>query len=136
MQSQQNLYDELSCYTLAHPNPAFIHQNSVDAFAAQTADVNTKPITLTFALVGLYLYLEKNFTGKQVQLAHMRIAKHTLEFPRFILPENRGTITVFDVLKIPPRDQRDAMIRKWCVSVWEAYRVNQKQVNDFLNKYF
>ena len=52
---RRELYHELSAYTLSHPDPSFIHQYVVDAFAAQTADENTKPIALTFALVGLYL---------------------------------------------------------------------------------
>ncbi|HEX6716913.1 MAG TPA: DUF5946 family protein, partial [Pyrinomonadaceae bacterium] len=67
----QEKFYELSYYTLAHQEPAFIHQHIVDAFTAQTADQNTKPIAVAFALIGLCLYLEKNCTGKQVQLAHM-----------------------------------------------------------------
>src|SRR5438067_3221775 len=49
-------------------------QHVVDAYAAQTARASTKPITLAFALVGLYLHLEKNQTGKQVQRVHMLLA--------------------------------------------------------------
>jgi uncharacterized protein DUF5946 len=60
----------LSAYTLTHSDPAFIHQHVVDAFAAQSADDTTKPITLTFALVGLYLHVEKGRTGRRVQLVH------------------------------------------------------------------
>jgi hypothetical protein len=36
-----------------HRDPSFIHQYVVDAFAAQQADEQTKPMKLTFALVGL-----------------------------------------------------------------------------------
>ncbi|MGB4837418.1 MAG: hypothetical protein WBP08_00365 [Saprospiraceae bacterium] len=51
---------ELSYYTLGHKDMGyFIHQHIVDAYQAQTADKDTKPIAITFALVGLYLYLEK-----------------------------------------------------------------------------
>jgi putative acetyltransferase len=53
--SEQEQYHELACYTLAHPDPGFIHQNIVDAFAAQTATEADKPIKIAFALVGLYL---------------------------------------------------------------------------------
>jgi len=48
---EQEKYYELSCYTLAHPDPQFIHQHVVDAFMAQTADQNTKSIGITFALM-------------------------------------------------------------------------------------
>ncbi len=68
MKTAQASYNELSYYTLALRDPAFIHQHIVDAFAAQTADEHTRPIKLTFALAGLYLHVEKGFTGRQVQL--------------------------------------------------------------------
>ena len=44
MVTDQAAYEELCYYTLAHGDPAFIHQHVVDAFAAQTADENIKPI--------------------------------------------------------------------------------------------
>jgi hypothetical protein len=37
MLNEQEQYNELAFYTLAHSDPGFIHQNAVDAFAAQTA---------------------------------------------------------------------------------------------------
>lgn len=138
MQSEQDSFHELSYYTLAHPSLSFIHQHIVDAFAAQTADKNTKPIKITFALLGLFLFLEKDYTGKEVQLAHMKIAKikNKIEWPEIILPEDRGSITVSDVLQTPPGKDRDLMIKNWCQSVWDAYNDSHLQVVDFLNKYF
>jgi hypothetical protein len=124
--SEREAYYELSYYTLAHPDPSFIHQHIVDAFAAQTANQNTKPIGIAFALVGLYLYLEKGYTGRQVQLAHMRLAKRRQEWPRFDLPEFRGEITVADVLREPPGEKRDAMIGSWCDSVWRTYECHKE----------
>ncbi len=56
--SDQEAYNELSYYTLSHPDPAFIHQNIVDAYTAQHAGQDTKPIAITFALIGLYLSVE------------------------------------------------------------------------------
>jgi hypothetical protein len=46
LKNQQEMYNELSYYTLSHSDPSFIHRNIVDAFAAQTAGENTKPIKL------------------------------------------------------------------------------------------
>ena len=75
-------YDSLYLYTLeqaqkerASERPRFILQHVVDAQVAQTAAAQTKPMTLLFALMGLYLHLEKGFTGREVQLAHMKLAK-------------------------------------------------------------
>ncbi len=126
--SLQEAFYELSYYTLAHSDPAFIHQNIVDAFAAQAADSNTKSIKITFALIGLYLSVEKGFTGRQVQLAHMQMAKTRKAWPTFALPCERGDVTVFDVLKVAPGSERDEMIRKWSVSVWNAYSASRDQV--------
>ena len=133
--AMQEEFYELSYYTLAHSDPAFIHQHVVDAFTAQTADRDTKPIAIAFALIGLCLYLEKNYTGKQVQLAHMALARHKREWPKFDLPESRGEITVSDVLSEPAAPIRDAKIREWCESVWEAYSGSRQQVLDLISKF-
>jgi hypothetical protein len=128
----QEKYNELSYYTLSHPDPSFIHQHIVDAYAAQNADGNTKPITLAFALIGLYLYIEKNYSGKEVQKAHMQLAKKRKQWPVFDQPQARGALTVSSVLDAPPGPPRDEAIRKWCVSVWEAYRESHTKVIDLV----
>jgi hypothetical protein len=125
---EQEQYNELAFYTLAHPDPYFIHQNIVDAFAAQTATEQDRPIKITFALVGLYLCLEKGQTGRQAQLAHMWLARHRKEWPRFNPPAERGVIRVADVMATAPGVERDVMIRKWCESVWAAWKDAHKQV--------
>lgn len=125
--SLQN-YHDLSYYTLAHPDPRFIHQYIVDAYTAQTADEKTKPIAITFALIGLYLAVEKKYSGREVQLAHMKLANQRKAWPTFKLPEQRGEITVSDVLKVPAGPKRDEAIYNWCVSVWEACRECRQQV--------
>ena len=130
---EQEKYFELSYYTLAHRDPRFIHQHIVDAYAAQTADNTTKPIKISFALIGLYLYLERNFTGRQVQLAHMTLANRNKTWPKFDLPKLRGEITVANVLSMPEGDKRDEMIRRWCVSVWQAHRDSHRQVRDLVS---
>jgi hypothetical protein len=132
--SERENYDELSYYTLAHPDPAFIHQHIVDAYAAQHADENTKPIGLAFALMGLYLSLEKGYSGKEVQRAHMRLGRRRKQWPAFDLPKDRGAITVADVMMAPPGPERDAMIRKWAASVWAAYRESHQQVADLVQE--
>jgi hypothetical protein len=121
MVSEQHLQDELSYYTLSHGDPAFIHQHIVDAFAAQNATDLDKPIKIVFALIGLYLHLERGFNGREVQKAHMRLGtpRRTWSMPE--LPEHRGAIRVADVLESPPGLERDIMIDIWCMSVWNAY---------------
>jgi len=117
----QEQYEELSFYTLSLQDEDFIHQHVVDAYSAQTAKADTKPITVFFSLAGLYLFVEKNYTGRQVQTAHLQMAKKPKEYPKIIFPESRGSVTVKNVLDAPPGSERDKVIRQWCVSIWKAF---------------
>ena len=131
-ESARERYHELTAYTLSHTDPAFIHQYAVDAFAAQTADDTTKPITLAFALVGLYLAAERQYSGRNVQRVHTLLARRRKRWPTFGIPEHRGAITVRDVMDAPAGPQRDKMIQKWVDSVWQAYSSQRDRVVDLL----
>jgi Family of unknown function (DUF5946) len=132
MFSDKEAFLELSYYTLAHHDPAFIHQYAVDAYAAQHADEHSKPIYLAFALAGLYLHNEKHFTGGQVQLAHMQLAKRKDRLQTFSRPAERGSITVQVVLAASPGTERDQVIERWSASVWEAYRGSHHEVGRWI----
>ena len=134
MITDSKLFEELSYYTLSHPDSDyFIHQLIVDAFTAQTADKDTKKISLVFSLVGLYLLIEKNYTGKQIQRAHTVLANYKEYLPEIKLPENRGEITISEVLK--SKLNRDEMIKKWCSSVWKAYESSKEEIKRFCEIY-
>lgn len=119
MQSDLDAFHHLSFYTLAHGDPAFIHQLAVDAFEAQHAE-SLKPIGSVFSLLGLYLHVEHRFTGKQVQRAHMQLARVRRPWQPIVLPPDRGEVTVHHVLAAPPGPERDAAIERWSASVWKA----------------
>ena len=123
----QSQYDELCCYTLSHAG-SFIHQHVVDAWTAQHADEHTKPIAITFALVGLYLFVEKHYSGRDVQRTHMQMAKRRRQWPSFNLPKDRGSVTVLDVMNVPPGSELDEAITRWCASVWQAWSQNRTQI--------
>jgi hypothetical protein len=127
MNSEGAAYDELCCYAIGYGEASFIHQHVVDAFAAQTADEHTKPIALTFALVGLYLHVENQLPGKQVQWAHMSLARQKRPWPVFVLPRDRRAMTVADVVAAPAGPERDQTIDACCGSVWEACREATRQ---------
>jgi Family of unknown function (DUF5946) len=134
MPTDEELYNELAYYTLAHPDPAFIHQLLVDAYTAQHAGATTKPIAITFALIGLYLVVEKNFTGKQVQRVHMQLARSRKVWPAFRLPSDRGLMTVADVASAPPGAERDAAIHRWCAAVWDTWRGSREPIAELLRR--
>ena len=126
--SEREAYEELCGYTLSHGDPRFIHQHVVDAYGAQHADENSKPIGLTFALVGLYLHVERQFTGRQVQRALMALARKKRTWPRFALPADRGAITAVEVMAAAEGDARDRAISEWCAAVWQAFGESRPEV--------
>ncbi|MTK13864.1 MAG: hypothetical protein F8N39_17915 [Clostridiaceae bacterium] len=119
--SKLEMFHELSCYSSSHSDPKFIHQHVVDAFALETADEETKNIKVVFALIGLFLHVEKNFTGKEVQNAHIQLGKRNKNWPKLVLPINRGDISIKNVMECPEGLKRDMAIEKLCISIWDSY---------------
>jgi hypothetical protein len=135
MPTEREAYDEICAYTLTHGGLEFIHQHVVDAWAAQHATSDGKPIGITFALAGLYLHVEKQRTGREVQRAHMQMAKRKRAWPTFVLPENRGDLTALDVVAASPGLSRDHAIHAWAASVWRAFASNRATVIALLGEF-
>jgi hypothetical protein len=115
------LFSDLSCYTVSKRDAEFINQHAVDAYEAQHAGDRTKNITVVFGLIGLYLALEKGFTGRQVQATHMKLARIRKDWPRLDPPAISAPITVFNVLQGRTDEERDHLIREWMESVWNSW---------------
>jgi hypothetical protein len=124
------VFSDLSCYTVAKQDPSFIHQHAVDAYEAQHAGGNSRPITVAFGLIGLYLVLERGYTGKEVQRAHMQIAKIRKDWPRLEPPVRPAALTVMDVMQAGPGPDRDAMILQWAGAVWVSWVDQQAWVRE------
>ena len=135
MDSLQNKFHELSFYTLSHKGNEFIHQHIVDAYAVQTADERTKSIALVFGLAGLYLLIEKNFTGVEVQQMHVLMSQNKKPWPQIKLPSERGAISIENVLATDPGIERDDMIYRWCESVWVAFVENREAIVQWMSEY-
>jgi hypothetical protein len=114
------LFGELSAYTLVHGDPKFIHQHAVDAWQAQHLVASKSNIGLAFSLIGLYLALEKGYSGRRVQLAHMELGRTKRTWAWFD-PPAEYKLTVVDVLHAEPGADRDAVLMKWAAAVWAAW---------------
>jgi hypothetical protein len=128
-------YDELYVYSGTRGRETFILQLVVDAHCAQVASEETTPIAVVFALIGLFLHVEKNFTGLQVQHVHMRLGRKKHPWPRIALPADRGSMTAEDVLKVPAGPERDRAISEWCRSVWSACGASRQKIIDLLREH-
>jgi hypothetical protein len=122
------LYGELAAYTVTRGYVEFIHQLAVDAYGAQHAGESVRPIGVAFALIGLYLACERDHTGRQVQHLHMLLAQRSKTWPRFVPPAHAGSVTILDVLQAQPGEERDAALRRWGWSVWDAWSAEHERV--------
>jgi hypothetical protein len=133
MDTMRAAYDEVYLYTIGRPG--FILQHVVDAFAVQRVNDDSKPMGLVFGLVGLYLHVEKQFSGREVQRVHMELGRRKRGWPRVYVPEDRGSMTVADVLAASAGPERDAAIDNWCRSVWTAFGANRETIIALLREY-
>jgi len=129
------LMNELTYYTLAHGDPRFIHQHVVDAYGAQHVHRSASTIGAAFTLAGLYLAVERAFTGREVQKMHMLMASRSKQWPRFDPPTDAGPLTVADVLAAEPGPTRDEAIMRWCASVWRAWSADQDRVREMVDRF-
>src|SRR5689334_24469008 len=115
--AEQKQLEELTAWTLSLADTAFVHQHVVDAWTAQHASENSKPISVAFALVGLHLHLDRGFTGRGGQRVHMRLGQPRgrgpgrKKWPRLSLPLERGHRRVSDVIAIPEGERVGAIDR-------------------------
>jgi hypothetical protein len=122
------LFGQLQASTLTLGRDDFVHQTAVDTYAAQHYGPGMKPITITFALIGLHLTFERGFTGRQVQLAHMRLGKTRRPWPSFDAPRSKAAFTVYDVLNGCHGNNYPAAIQEWGKSVWDLWQPEHERV--------
>ncbi len=131
----RSLMNELSYYTLARGDPAFIHQHLVDAYGAQYVRQSKSTIGASFALAGLYLAVERRFSGRQVQKMHTLMARKSKQWPHFQQPKDVGPLTVADVLAVQPGPRRDQELMHWCASVWAGWSSEHGRVREMVGRF-
>jgi hypothetical protein len=58
----------------------------------------------------------------------MLLARRSKTWPRFTAPSRAGAVTILDVMQAPPGDKRDAALRRWGQSVWQAWSHEHERV--------
>lgn len=125
------LYGELTASNMERTDPFFFHQLCVDAYGAQHSGGPVKPVTTVFALVGLHLTVERGFTGRQVQKAHMDLAKKAgpgFDWPRLEPPAQKWDMTVSDVWNAKSGEKGQERIKIWAESVWKSWAAQHDRV--------
>lgn len=112
------MYHDLSAYLMMNPDITFSTQHVVDAYSVQHSGKQVKNIRTAFSLVGLYLAVERGYSGRQVQQAHMERAKRNIHWSSFELSTQPYTLSVADVLAVDELQNRNEMLMKWAKNVW------------------
>ena len=128
-------YGELAAYNIRRAETTFVTQLAVDAYGAQHAGPPSKLLTTAFSLIGLYLAVERGYEGRQVQRAHIQLARQIAQagwvWPSFSAGGQRTILTVLDVLATPLGAARDAQIRAWAATVWASWPEQHQWAADF-----
>jgi hypothetical protein len=128
----RDLFHELSGYTMSTADGRFIHQHAVDAYAAQHAPENPRPIATSAGLIGLYLFVTKGWSGRQVQRAHMELGNRMKEWPALAPPRELASVNVGAVLAAPPGEPRDRAIEDWARAVWASWKGEHGRIEALL----
>ena len=129
------LYGEVTGAAMVDRALAGFHQLTVDTYPAQHSRPDGPPIATAFALIGLHLALDENWSGVAVRDAHQRLAEDSKLWPVFRPPASLGTIdrTILDVaVSASANEHRDALER-WARAVWSVWRVECPGVETLLS---
>lgn len=108
------LYGEVVAYGYDHPKHlGRWHQTCVDAYRGQHVGPEAPQIAVAFALNGLYLVLERGFTGYEARKAHGYLASTVESWPRFTPPRSAGETTVLDIALASTPVEHARLVQGW-----------------------
>jgi len=119
MTSDQDLYLELSYYTLAHPNPSFIHQHIVTLMRL-TCRRNWKANRSCLRFDWTLLARREKLYWQAGTESSYELASSVSNGSSRIFRKS-GSYHSAECTGASPGQSRDAMIHNWCASVWTAW---------------
>jgi hypothetical protein len=131
----EELCMRLSVYTISLQDPEFLHQHAVDAYEASHGGGKTKAITVVFGLIGLYLALEKGYTGKEVQRAHMELARQNKDWPLLVPPHETPMVSILEVVQAKEGNERNQKMMEWARAIWQTWEKDHQFIADLTRKY-
>jgi hypothetical protein len=108
---------------LADPGLAGARMLAVDVYMAQHPGVPGRQASQSVwvHLIGLCLALEHGYDGIASARAKSRAAAPEASFEWLEPPASLGPMTTLDVLATATPDEHRAAVRRWAMSVWEAW---------------
>jgi hypothetical protein len=124
------LYGEVTGTAMTDPTLGRLHQLTVDAYAAQHPRDGGPPIATVFALVGLHLALDRDFSGLEVRGAHQRLAGDRRTWPALSAPAELAAVelTIFEIALADSAEGHLHALERWARAVWNAWRAEHDTV--------
>ena len=124
------VYSEVAGYELEHVTElGRWHQLLVDTYGAQHVGEGTPRIGPAFALIGLYLALERGWDGLAVRDAHRALARAHRDWPSFLpAPRFQDGLTVADLTLAGSPEAHVEVLRAWAGEVWAGWADRQESV--------
>ncbi len=127
-----HLYTEVLTFEMEHlPQLGRYHQLAVDAYGAQHAGAPSPPIATAFGLIGLYLALERGWSGTAVRGAHQYLAQRHSTWPRFRGRADGSVLTVAEVAGAIAPDDHANRVQAWARSVWDSWAPEHPHVGSW-----
>lgn len=116
-----------------HTYPPITHRLTVDAYACQHPGYSSKHSIQSIAvhLISLYLILEKGVESRAATDAVRKALGKNLEFSWLEPPENRGDMTILDVIEQKDPESINSVVKQWAQTVWDAW----SQYHDTVKKW-
>ncbi len=107
-----------------------VHQLTVDAYAVQHAGGLHPDKSVDVHLCGLYWMLNQGVAPTAVPKMIQGLAGVIHDWPHFLPPSDRGTLTVFDVALANSVEDHIRIAREWANSVWNSWRLHHIAIAD------
>ncbi len=111
------------------------HQLTVDSFAAQHAGGAHPDKSVAIHLCGPYLVFKCRLPPTRIPRCHQHLANTVEAWPQFDPPDDRGSLTVFDVAMCDSPEEHIETVREWAGGVWAAWSRYHADVEDLVNRY-
>lgn len=109
-------------------NQALTRIRVIDAYAVQHHGKPERRAiqSVNAHLVALYLQLEKEYSGEQVNAALQRVLKFANEFVWLEPPTPNGTLTIADVLRAETSQEQANAIENYARDIWRAWHARRE----------
>lgn len=119
------LYGQILAREYSDPGYRKVHRRTVDAYAVQHPGRPERRTiqSIHVHLAGLYLALEKRCSDAFVRKVMAALSTQA-DLPWLEPPDDKGAITVLDVLPATTAEAHRAAVAIWARSVWDAWTVH------------